>query len=141
MSDRTPARTEAGDPTSTPGRKRPNPLQWIAYTFGRPLPASMQDWVRNDLTGDWAVPRHLIRSMVPFLPVFAAFLLFPGPLALRGAMILLGVLLALFYSLAYMAQNRARRLERHGLPGDLENPRKKSAHDAERRAYEARHRW
>ncbi len=48
----------------------------------------MQDWVRNDLIGDWAVPRHLIRSMVPFIPVFAAFMLFPrtvGPAGIDGA--------------------------------------------------------
>ena len=99
----------------------------------------MQDWVRNDLIGDWAVPRHLIRSMVPFIPVFAAFMLFPGPWALRASMVLLGVLLALFYSVSYMAQNRSRRLERHGLPSDLENPKKISRHDAEKAAYEKLH--
>ncbi len=71
--------------------KRPNPFQWIAYACGRKLPDSMQDWVRNDLIGDWAVPRHMIRSMVPFLPIFAAFFLFPGPVWLRGSMVLLGV--------------------------------------------------
>jgi len=94
----------------------------------------MQDWVRNDLVGDWAVPRHLVRSMVPFVPVFAAFFLFPGPLGLRASMVLLGVLLAVFYAVSYMAQNRSRRLERHGLPPDLENPRKASRHDAEKAA-------
>ncbi|NMM92523.1 hypothetical protein B2J88_51265 [Rhodococcus sp. SRB_17] len=120
-------------------RSRPNPFQWLGYALGRKLPASMQDWVRNDLVGDRSVPRHLIRSMVPFVPVFVTFLLFPGPLALRGSMVLLGVLLALFYSVSYMAQNRSRRLERHGLPPDLENDKKASRHEAERRAYEQLH--
>ncbi|MER2225363.1 MAG: DUF5313 family protein, partial [Rhodococcus sp. (in: high G+C Gram-positive bacteria)] len=90
--------------TSKKQRTSPNPLQWLGYSVGRKLPDSMQDWVRNDLIGDWAVPRHLIRSMVPFIPVFAAFMLFPGPWALRASMVLLGVLLALFYSVSYMAQ-------------------------------------
>lgn len=120
-------------------RTRPGPLQWLGYSVGRKLPDSMRDWVRNDLVGDWAVPRHFARSMVPFLPLFAAFLLFPGPLWLRGCMVLLGVSLALFYSAAYMAQNRARRLERHGLPPDLENPKKRGRIDAERAAYEKAH--
>ncbi|BAH50241.1 DUF5313 family protein [Rhodococcus opacus] len=120
-------------------RTRPGPIQWVGYSFGRTLPDSMREWVKNDLIGDWAVPRHLVRSMVPFLPVFAAFFLFPGPVWLRGAMVLLGVFLALFYSVAYMAQNRSRRLERHGLPPDLENPKVRRRHDEERAAYDRVH--
>ncbi|QBJ98629.1 hypothetical protein ERC79_09240 [Rhodococcus sp. ABRD24] len=119
--------------------KRPNPFQWIAYSCGRKLPDSMQEWVRNDLVGDYAVPRHMIRSMVPFIPVFAAFFLFPGPLWLRGSMVLLGVLLALFFSAAYMEQNRRRRLEKNGLPADLENPKKTARYNAEKAAYEKAH--
>ncbi|MGC0362620.1 hypothetical protein ABH922_000604 [Rhodococcus sp. 27YEA15] len=125
--------------TTSKKAARPNPAQWVAYSIGGKLPDSMQDWVRNDLIGDRAVPRHLFRSMVPFVPVFAAFMLFPGPLALRASMVLLGVLLALFYSVAYMSQNRSRRLERHGLPPDLENPKKASRHNAEKAAYERLH--
>lgn len=117
---------------------RPNPVQWIGYAFGRRLPDSMQDWVRNDLIGDRAVPRHLIRGMIPFLPIFAVFMLFPGELWLRGTMVLLAVLLALFYSAAYMEPNRKRRLARHGLSPDLQNPKKVARDEAERRAYE---RW
>lgn len=115
---------------------RPGPLQWIGYSFGRTLPPSMREWVRNDLTGDRAVPRHLIRSMVPFVPLFAAGFLLPGPIALRGAVVLLGVLLALFYSAAYMEPNRKRRLERHGLPTDLQNPRQQARFSAEKARYE-----
>ncbi|QNG18938.1 DUF5313 domain-containing protein [Rhodococcus triatomae] len=124
---------------SRPERRRPGPLQWLGYAFGRTLPDSQRDWVRNDLVGNHAVARHLVRSMAPFVPVFAAFALFPGPVALRASMVLLGVLLALFYSVAYMAQNRARRLERHGLPADLENPKAARRHENERRTYERRH--
>ncbi|MFP3671056.1 DUF5313 family protein, partial [Priestia sp. SIMBA_032] len=80
--------------------------QWIAYSWGRKLPDELQDWVRHDLTGRWRVPRHLLRGMIPFLPVFALFLLFPGPIYLRLAMILLGLILALFYCSAYMQMNR-----------------------------------
>ncbi|WP_027502609.1 DUF5313 family protein [Rhodococcus sp. UNC363MFTsu5.1] len=114
---------------------RPNPLQWIAYACGAKLPESMNDWVLNDITGDHYVVRHLVRAMVPFLPLFAIFMLFPGPLWLRGSMVLLGILLALFYSVVYIHQNRARRLQKNGLPMDLDNPRRKAAREAEEDAY------
>ena len=118
-------------------RTRPSPIQWIAYTFGRPLPASMREWVRNDLVGDHAVSRHMIRSQIPFLPVYAAFLLLPGPIWLRLSTAGLGLMLSLFFSISYMAHNRSRRLEKNGLPGDLENDRV-VRRAAEQAAYE---RW
>ncbi len=95
---------------------RPNPIQWIGYTLGRRLPDSMREWVRNDLTGNHATTRHMIRGMVPFLPLFTAFLLLPGAVWLRGSTALLALLLALFYCAVYMPVNRSRRLTQHGLP-------------------------
>lgn len=120
---------------------KPNIGQWFMYSvFGRPLPPSMQDWVRRDLVGPFAVPRHLLRGLLPFTPIFLAFLLlFPGALWLRGAMVLLSVLLALFYTLAFMDLNRARRLELHGLPPNLESDRKQKMLDRERADYERLH--
>ncbi|MGB7235020.1 MAG: DUF5313 family protein [Rhodococcus sp. (in: high G+C Gram-positive bacteria)] len=121
-------------------RTRPNAAQWLGYVLGRKLPMSMQDWVRNDLVGKGAVPRHLLRSMIPFMPIFIGFLvLFPGALWLRGAMVLLSVLLALFYTVAFMELNRARRLELHGLPSNLKSDRKRAALDSERIRYEQLH--
>ena len=119
---------------------RPNPMQWIGYAFGRRLPATMRDWVANDLTGDHAFRRHLIRGMVPFVPIFVLFTMLPGPAWLRGATLLLGLLLALFYCAAYMGQNRARRLHVHGLPTDLISPRNQAKRAEERAAYEATYR-
>jgi hypothetical protein len=117
---------------------RPNVLQYIGYSFGRKLPDSMQDWVRNDLTGDSALARHLLRAMVPFLPVFAAGLLLPGPgpLGLRAASLLLAVILALIYAFAFMDMNRRRRLAQHGLLEDLEDARKARRHERSREQYE-----
>ncbi len=118
-------------------RTRPSPVQWTAYAFGRPLPASMRDWVRNDLVGgDHALARHMIRSQIPFLPVYAVFLLLPGPIWLRLSTAGLGLMLSLFFSVAYMAHNRVRRLEKNGLPGDLENERVTQRRAAEQAAYE-----
>ncbi|MEV6771706.1 DUF5313 family protein [Nocardia sp. NPDC051030] len=80
-----------------------------------------------------------MRGLFPMTPIFAAFLLFPGELWLRGAMILLAFLLAVFYIVAYMPMNRAHRLAKHGFPQDLESPARATRRAAERAAYEARY--
>ena len=116
---------------------RPNPLQYIAYSFGHRLPDSMRDWVGNDLTGDGATLRHLVRSIIPYLPLTAlVVLLLPGPLWLRGASALLTLLLALVYSSAFRPMDRRRRLEQHGLPQDLENGHKVEKRERQRVQYE-----
>lgn len=93
----------------------------------------------EDLTGDHAVVRHLIRGQVPFLPIYAVFMLFPGELWLRGAMVLLAVLLSLFFTASYMDDNRQRRLIRHRLPRDLTNPRKAQESELVKKRYLAAH--
>ncbi|MFR9751732.1 DUF5313 family protein [Nocardia sp. 004] len=123
----------------TPKPQRPNPIQWIGYVFGRRLPDSMLDWVRNDLTGRYAAARHVLRGVVPFLPVFVVILLLPGELWLRTAAATLVLLLLLFYTVAFMPMNRAHRLIKHGLPADLENPRRAQRRARERAIYEAQH--
>ncbi len=119
----------------------PGPLRYITYSFGRALPADMRDWVRNDLTGDHAIARHMFRAMVPFLPVFVAIgLLLPGSVALRIAAVALAVILALIYSFAFMDLNRQRRLEKHGLPANSENARQARRRELSREAYERTYR-
>ncbi|MGB2720873.1 MAG: DUF5313 family protein [Rhodococcus sp. (in: high G+C Gram-positive bacteria)] len=124
-----------------PTRTRPRFGQWLGYAvLGRKLPDSMQDWVRRDLVGPGATPRHILRSMIPFLPIFIGFfVLFPGAIWLRASMVLLSLLLALFYTAAYMDQNRARRLEIHGLPADLKSPKKMAELERERENYRRNH--
>ncbi|SIR99744.1 DUF5313 family protein [Williamsia sterculiae] len=118
-------------------RRRPTPVQWVLYCFGRPLPVDLRDWVRNDLTGPHALSRHLIRGMVPFVPIFVIFLLLPGAIWLRLAMTALGLILALIYSAAYMVQNRARRLHQHGLDPAIEPVRVARERERAKRSYEA----
>jgi hypothetical protein len=43
------------------GRK-PNLVQYIGYCYGRVLPSSMRDWVRDDLTSKGATIRTMIRA-------------------------------------------------------------------------------
>ncbi|MGL4305092.1 MAG: DUF5313 family protein [Mycobacteriaceae bacterium] len=116
--------------------KRPHPLQWVGYVYGKPLPPSCRQWVANDLTGDHAVSRHLFRSVFSFLPIFGAFLLLPGPFHLRAATVLLALFLAVFFSMVYMYPNRARRLQKHGLDPNLQNLKKQQETETTRINYE-----
>ncbi|MCA0158926.1 DUF5313 domain-containing protein [Tsukamurella sp. M9C] len=116
---------------------RPDPLHYLAWVYTGSLPERNREWVRRNLTRrSWAF-RHLIRGQLAVLPVYALLMLLPGPLALRGATVLLGALLAVFYNAAYMRPNRARRLEKNGLDPELENPAVAERRDATRAAYEA----
>lgn len=100
---------------------RPDPLHYLAWVYTGSLPDRNREWVRRTLTRrTWAL-RHLLRGQLAVLPVYALLMLLPGPLALRGATVLLGALLAVFYNAAYMRPNRARRLEKNGLDPELEN--------------------
>jgi Family of unknown function (DUF5313) len=97
---------------------RPGHLRYIANGVGRPLPESIGDRIRNNLTGSAATPAHLIRSMIPFLAVYAGFaLLLPGSLALRVVALVLAVVLALVDSLVFIAISR--RLDQHCRAEDL----------------------
>ena len=118
-------------------RTRPGPVRWVLYALGRPLPAHLREWVRHDVAGPGAAVRHVLRSQVLFVPIYAAFLLLPGPAYVRVLMVLLSVLLSAFYTVAYMDQNRARRLEQHGLEVDLSSARARRRRDREREAYES----
>ncbi|MGB6040525.1 MAG: DUF5313 family protein, partial [Gordonia sp. (in: high G+C Gram-positive bacteria)] len=78
---------------------RPNPIEWIKYVYGAALPESKREWVRNDLTGPMAVPRHLIRTQIAFLPLYLAmYFAFDGAVWIRLLMVLLAVLLAGIFS-------------------------------------------
>jgi len=97
---------------------RPGHLRYIADAVGRPLPESIGDRIRNDLTGGAARPGHLIRPMILFLAVYAGVaLLLPGSLALRVVALVLAVVLALVDSLVFIAISP--RLDQHCRAEDL----------------------
>lgn len=64
-------------------------FQYVGYLFGRTLPDSLQDWVRNDLVGPGATVRYLVRFTLPIVPFLALFLLIPGPVWVPLAMMAL----------------------------------------------------
>jgi hypothetical protein len=99
---------------------RPGHLRYIANGVGRPLPESIDDRIRNDLTG--ATPGHLIRSMLAFLAVYAgvALLVLPGSPAIRAAALVLAAVLALVDSFGFIAMTTQRRPAQRDRAEDLE---------------------
>ncbi|MDH6282312.1 hypothetical protein M2284_004467 [Rhodococcus sp. LBL1] len=119
--------------------QRPTFGQYVGYQFGRTLPPSLQDWVRNDLVGPGASARYLIRFTVPVLPILALFLLIPGPVWVPLAMMALLFLPLVYFAIALMRVYRRHRLESHGLDPDLVAEKARREAEWIRNDYERRH--
>ena len=118
-------------PTSSP--RRPNALQWFWYSLGGRLPARYNDWVLHDTTTrTWAL-RHVLRAWVQLaIPIALVLLLVPGAFWIRGMAALGGILLALFFSVAYMVETTENRVKRAGFPaGTAEAARDRAARERE----------
>jgi hypothetical protein len=116
---------------------RPGRLRDIANGVGRPLPESIGDRIRNDLTGSAATPGQLMRSMLAFLAVYAGVaLLLPGSPAFRAAALVLAVVLALVDSIAFIAMNTQRRPAQRYRAEDLGSARSARRHEHEQQQYE-----
>lgn len=119
--------------------KRPSPSQYVGYLFGRTLPDSMQEWVRNDLVGPGASVRYVLRFMLPVVAVLLLFLLIPGPIWVPLAMMALLLLPLLYFAVALMNIYRRHRLLSHGLDPDLLTAKAQRRADRTREDYEKRH--
>ena len=98
---------------------RPSFSQRIAYYYGRRLPDSMLQWVAEDLAGDGAVRRHLIRFAIPPLLFLAPFWLIPASLYVHMEMTLPIYIWSILMSLALNKIWRRHRLTVHGLDPNL----------------------
>jgi hypothetical protein len=117
--------------------ERPNALRWLWYALGGGLPARHSTWVLHDTTArTWAL-RHLGRALVQLsVPIAAVLVLVPGEFWIRGLAALGGVLLGLFYSVAYMPEATENRVIKAGYPaGTAQRERDRSV--AEREAQDA----
>ena len=96
---------------------RPGPLRWVLYAFGAGLPARHRSWVLYDVTtGTWVL-RHAARTLVQLaVPVVLIVAFVPGPLGLRLGMSLIGVILGLAFSMAYMSETVENRVRKAGYP-------------------------
>jgi hypothetical protein len=97
-------------------RRRPNPAQWLWYALGGRLPDRCREWVLHDTTAESWVWRHAARTTVLIGPLMAVWLLLPGPLGLRLALVLMAGLVGYFYSFVYMEEAAENRLAKHGYP-------------------------
>ena len=109
---------------------RPNIFQYIGYSYGRRLPASMREWVAYDLAGEGAIRRHMIRIAIPPLLVLAPFWLLPASLYVHTEMTVPIYAWALLMGLALNKVWRRHRLAQHGLDPNLVDviKRQKDAH-------------
>src|SRR4051812_14838143 len=111
-------------------RTKPNMLQYIGYCYGRRLPDSMRDWVRNDLAGKGATVRMMVRVFIPAFLILAPFWLIPTTLDVHLSMTLPILIPFVFFSHALNKVWRRHMLRLHGLNPALvdEISRKKNAH-------------
>ncbi len=98
---------------------KPNALQYIAYAYGRRLPDAMHIWVANDLAGEGAVRRHMLRMAIPPLLVLGPLWLLPASLYVHLEMTAPIYIWALLMSLALNKIWRRYRLAQHDLDPNL----------------------
>jgi hypothetical protein len=116
-----------GNPAPGP---RPRPLQYIAYCYGRRLPDSMRMWVAEDLAGEGAARRMILRMFVPAALVMAPFWLIPTTLDVHLSMTLPILIPFVYFSHALNKVWRRHMLAKHGLDTALIDviSRRKNAH-------------
>lgn len=121
-------------PGATPSR-----WQYLLYSYGRQLPDTMRRWVAEDLAGQGAVRRHMIRCAIPPALILAPLWLLPAPIYLRLEMTAPIYIWAILMALALNKVWRRHRLAQHGLDPNLVDQirRKKDAamHEAYARKY------
>jgi hypothetical protein len=104
-----------------PSTPHPDPVRWLWYTFGGRLGPNYHRWVLHDTTTRTRWLRHVVRGTVQVVPLALVMMAVLPPGVLTWASIILGLLLALWYSVAYIDQTAERRLVKHGYaPGTLE---------------------
>jgi hypothetical protein len=98
-------------------RRRPTPLQWVWYALGGGLPRELSPWVLADTTGRTWIVRHLVRAVVQVLPVLIlCVFVVPVPLAYRLSAAVGGLMLGLFFSMAFMTETIEHRVTKAGYP-------------------------
>ncbi len=111
-------------------RTKPNPWQYIRYSYGGRLPNSMRDWVRNDLCGKGATRRMMIRVFIPAFLILLPFWFIPTTLYVHLSMTIPILIPFIYFSHALNKVWRRHMLRAHGLDPNLvdERLRKKNAH-------------
>jgi hypothetical protein len=114
--------------------RRPNPFQWLWYTFGGRLSQRYREWVLHDVTCRTWFLRHLIRAVVLVMPmlvlmylVFGVFLDGPGYIVWMS--LSLGLIVGVYYALSYAPESADARLDRYGFPAGHATEVRRAAHE------------
>lgn len=94
---------------------RPNPWQYLAYSYGKQLPDSMRAWVTADVAGPGATRRTVLRAAIPAFVILAPFWLLPASLYVHLEMTAPIFIWAILMSLALNKVWRRHRLVQHGI--------------------------
>ena len=98
---------------------RPTALQYVGYSYGRRLPGALRSWVAEDLAGEGAARRHVIRMAIPPLLVLGPLWLIPASFYVHFEMTAPIYIWAVLMSLALNKVWRRHRLAQHGLDPNL----------------------
>ncbi|MDR3664336.1 MAG: DUF5313 domain-containing protein [Mycobacterium sp.] len=70
---------------ANPNRPKPNVWQYIKYSYGGQLPDTMRGWVTEDLTGERATLRVVVRMFVPAFLILIPIWFLPELLGVHGS--------------------------------------------------------
>ncbi|GAB7070280.1 DUF5313 domain-containing protein [Mycobacterium hodleri] len=125
--------------TNEVGRTKPNVLQYVGYCYGKRLPASMRQWVADDLAGPGATRRMMTRMFVPAVLILTPFWIVPMSLYLHLSTTLPILIPFIFFSHALNKVWRRHMLRKHGLDTALVDYRNRQRdahiHDAYAQKY------
>ena len=94
---------------------RPNPWQWLRYSFGAGLPPELNDWVLHDITSGTWWARQVLRSVLQLAVPIALVLVFvPGAFWIRGLCAVGGVIMGLIFSIGFLVETTEHRLVKAG---------------------------
>lgn len=123
----------------TAENERPNVWQRCLYGYGKRLPDSMREWVRNDLVGKGATRRMLITATIPCVLLLVPLALIPTTWDVRVSMTLPILIPFVYFAVALNKIWRRHRLSQHGLDPHLidqaERARDEHIHQAYRDRY------
>ena len=96
-------------------RTRPNAWEYITYCYGRRLPASMNQWVADDLAGRGATIRLMVRMVIPAILILAPFWFIPTTFVVHLSMTVPILIPFVYFSHALNKVWRRHMLRKHGL--------------------------
>lgn len=110
--------------------QRPNPLQWLRYSFGGRLPDRYREWVLHDTTSRTWLWRFVVRIAVEALPwlvvgYLTLTLFTPIPPGWVIASLALALAFSLYFTVTSADELTEARLVKHGFPAGTGKTRRR----------------